>query len=47
MPEFAPFAKALALGNKIALAPYTLGHVYKACSQFCEKPLDANQGGPL
>lgn len=47
MPEFVPLAKALALGKKIALAPYILGHVYRACSQFCKKPLDTNQGGPL
>ena len=43
MPEFAPLAKALALKKKIALTPYVLGHVYRACSQFCEKPLDINQ----
>lgn len=47
MPEFAPLAKALVLKKHIALAPYLLGHVYRTCSQFCEKPLDANQGGPL
>ncbi|GMP25591.1 hypothetical protein CsSME_00002388 [Camellia sinensis var. sinensis] len=47
MLEFAPLAKVLALGKKIALAPYVLGHVYRAYSQFCEKPLDANQGGPF
>lgn len=47
MPEFAPFAKALVLQRNVALAPYVLGHVYRACSLFCEKPLDANQGGPF
>jgi len=47
MLEFAPLAKALVLQKRIALAPYILGHVYRVCSLFCEKPLDANQGGPF
>ena len=45
MPEFAPLAKAFVLYKKMALASYVLGHVYRACSLFCEKPMDANQGG--
>ena len=47
MPEFAPLAKALVLQKRVALAPYVLGHIYRACSLFFEKPLDANQGGPF
>ena len=47
MPEFAPLAKAFVLQKKVALAPHVLGHVYRVCSLFCEKPLDANQGGPF
>ena len=47
MPKFAPLAKALVLQKNVALAPYVLGHVYRACSFFCEKPLDTKQGGPF
>ena len=47
MPEFAPLAKAFVLHKNVALAPHVLGHVYRACSLFCEKPMDANQGGPF
>ena len=45
MPKFAPLAKAFVLQKKVALAPHVLGHIYRVCYIFCEKPLDANQGG--
>ena len=47
MPEFAPLTTALVLQRKVALAPYVLGHVYRACSPFLWKTLDANHGGPF
>ena len=47
MPEFIHLVKALASKKSIALASYVLGHVYRVCSQFCERSLEPNQGGPI
>ena len=45
--EFVSIAKSLALGNKLALASYFLGHVYKVYNDLADNPSNSNIGGPM